>query len=64
MLALQIASCSACFSVDGIEVRLVNALASKMNFSLIISLPSDGSYWGWVQYNGTTTGMIGESQLH
>jgi hypothetical protein len=50
---------SACFSVDGIEVRLVSALASKMNFSAMFSLPSDGSYWGWVQYNGSVTGMIG-----
>jgi hypothetical protein len=45
-------------------MHLVNALASKMNFSVIISLPSDGSHWGWVQYNGTVTGMIGESRFH
>jgi hypothetical protein len=42
----------------------MNALASKMNFSVIISLPLDGSYWGWVRYNGSITGMIGASLFH
>ncbi|PNF27432.1 hypothetical protein B7P43_G16907 [Cryptotermes secundus] len=47
-------------SVDGIEVRLVNTLASTMNFTVIISLPHDGYYWGWVHYNGSVSGMIAD----
>jgi hypothetical protein len=64
MLALDLIAFSSCCSLDGIEVRLVNALASKMNFTVSISLPSDGSNWGWIQYNGSITGMIGVSQFH
>jgi hypothetical protein len=48
-----------CCSLDGIEVRLINALACKMNFIAVFAWPSDGSNWGYVRGNGTLTGMIG-----
>ena len=54
------ASCS----LDGVEVRLINALASKMNFSAVFAWPSDGSNWGYVRVNGTLSGMIGTSCCH
>jgi hypothetical protein len=46
-------------SLDGIEVRLVNALAGKMNFSAHFVLPSDGTNWGWVHVDGALSGMLG-----
>ncbi|XP_069683259.1 glutamate receptor ionotropic, delta-1-like [Periplaneta americana] len=46
--------------LDGIEVRLMKTLADKMNFTPRFMLPSDGSHWGWVQFNGTVTGMIAD----
>jgi hypothetical protein len=45
--------------LDGIEVRLINALASKMNFTAVFAWPSDRFNWGFVWGNGTLTGMIG-----
>jgi hypothetical protein len=42
---------------------VVNALASKMNFSARFALPSDGRNWGWVNLNDTLSGMIGARTL-
>jgi hypothetical protein len=56
-MSVPFASCS----LDGVEVRLINALASKMNFSAVFAWPSDGSNWGYVRGNGTLSGMIGTS---
>ena len=52
------AVCSCC-SLDGIEVRLINVLASKMNFTAVFAWPSDDFNWGFVWVNGTLTGLIG-----
>jgi hypothetical protein len=61
-LSISSALCSCC-SLDGIEVRLINALASKMNFTAVFALPTDGYNWGFVFDNGTINGMIGTPQM-
>jgi len=52
------AVCSCC-SLDGIEVRLINVLASKMNFTAVFAWPRDQYNWGFIWDNGTLAGMIG-----
>ncbi|XP_068201661.1 ionotropic receptor 21a-like [Palaemon carinicauda] len=48
-------------SYDGLEIRLLMVMASKLNFSAEISLPRDGEKWGRKLANGTWTGAVGET---
>ncbi|XP_042239260.1 ionotropic receptor 21a-like [Homarus americanus] len=46
---------------DGLEIRLLSALASALNFTVEINLPRDGEKWGSRLPNGSWTGAVGET---
>ena len=42
---------------DGIEFRLLDTIASSLNFSYEINKPADGEKWGRLLPNGSWTGI-------
>nr|XP_045625599.1 ionotropic receptor 21a-like [Procambarus clarkii] len=46
---------------DGLEIRLLQTLASALNFTLEIHQPADGEKWGSRLANGSWTGAVGET---
>ena len=48
------------YSLAGVDVELLRVLASKMNFTVNYSFPTDGTHGGWLMNNGTISGMVGD----
>ncbi|XP_064101060.1 ionotropic receptor 21a-like [Macrobrachium nipponense] len=48
-------------SYDGLEIRLLKTMVSKLNFTVKIAQPRDGDKWGSKLENNTWTGAMGET---
>ncbi|KAF2359914.1 Ionotropic glutamate receptor L-glutamate and glycine-binding domain [Trinorchestia longiramus] len=45
---------------DGLEIRILNAIAEALNFTAWLQVPKDGELWGGLLKNGSWTGAFGE----